>query len=497
MHGSLNLSDMKHVALDSSVQHSSISVTTVKLSSTGSSNRRMSGSSSTSVGSSYTTSRTSSRSSGKVPKVSKEAVTCFPASGVFVQGYCLQKVLAAALLLAPHPNCCCMVLCITCRVPDILQMLHACCLIHCCHVPFCVVPQVALLFLARDSSPLPNEPVWRAFFEAAARLQLQPGAATAAAAAAERGAASSIQDLLGSRTLHPELENHKPWTHPGYKIQHGLTRGAKRLWPRMLPGQLLKNLSGLRSSNSSSSSSSRRPAWLQFSANSLPRERLFLHKEVQRLLQLAPRQAPASIVADHPQQPQQRQKKNDNTSVRDAMSQLSTIEQAAALEEQLEHTASSSQSIDAPTPGLRRGWWQQQQQQQQDLHGSSSSDSRRGPIHPVLAQQQLFSVYVHSPDGMLLPSSSIFSGTELRVRLNTTQGYAQHVLAEAGVLLLRAALQDASNVHFVMVSDTSIPLYPPQVRGCSKHSKGTAGKQHDTADTAGTQHYTACRICGS
>ncbi|WIA35555.1 hypothetical protein OEZ86_003980 [Tetradesmus obliquus] len=43
------------------------------------------------------------------------------------------------------------------------------------------------------------------------------------------------------------------------------------------------------------------------------------------------------------------------------------------------------------------------------------------------------------------------------------KGYAQHVLAETAVLLLRAALQDESNVHFVMVSDTSIPLYPPQV----------------------------------
>jgi hypothetical protein len=343
-------------------------------------------------------------------------------------------------------------------VTQVLRKHHACCLNRSCHLLFCALPQVALLFLARDGSPLPNEPVWQAFFEAAARMQLQPAAAAAAAAAAERGAASSIQDLLGSKPLHPELQNHKPWTHPGYKIQHGLTRGAKRLWPRMSPSQLLKNLSGLRSSNSSSS---RRPAWLQFSANSVPRERLFLQKEMQRLLQLAPQQAPVSIVADHPLQPQQRQKKNDNTLVRDPMSQLSTIEQAAALEAQLGNTASSLHNIEAPIPGLRRGWWQQQQQ---DFHGSSSSDSRRGPIHPVLAQQQLFSVYVHSPDGMLLPSSSIFSGTELRVRLNTTQGYAQHVLAEAGVLLLRAALQDASNVQFVMVSDTSIPLYPPQVR---------------------------------
>jgi hypothetical protein len=99
MQGSLNLSDVKHVALDSSVQHSSISVTTVKLSSTGSSNRRMSGSSSSSssVGSSYSTSRSSSSNDAKVPKVSTAAVTCCLTFGVFVQGYCLHRVLLAAL----------------------------------------------------------------------------------------------------------------------------------------------------------------------------------------------------------------------------------------------------------------------------------------------------------------------------------------------------------------------------------------------------------------
>jgi hypothetical protein len=188
---------------------------------------------------------------------------------------------------------------------------------------------------------------------------------------------------------------------------------------------------------------------------------------MQRLLQLAPQQGPASIVADHPQQQRRQPQKNDNTLVRDPMKQLNTVEQAAALESQLENTALVPCSVESSLDRRPRlGWGHgQQQQQQQGLQGSSSSsDSRRGPIHPVLAQQQLFSVYVHSPDGMLLPPASIFSGAELRVRLNTTQGYAQHVLAEAAVLLLRAALQDESNVHFVMVSDTSIPLYPPQVR---------------------------------
>jgi hypothetical protein len=357
--------------------------------------------------------------------------------------------------------------------------------------------QVALLFLSRDGSPLPNEPVWRAFFEAAARLQLQPAAATAAEAAAEQGAASSIQDLIGDRPLHPALEPQKPWTLPGYKIQHELTRGAKRLWPRMSPSLLLKNISGLRSSNSSSSSRSKRPAWLQFSASSVPEEQLLLQAEMQRLLRLAPQQGPTSVVADHPQQRRQKNT-NDYTLVRDPMKQLNTIEQAAALEAQLQRTAHITRKVEASNQGLRQGWWQPQQQEQEQQAGllgasSSSNDSRRGPLHPVLAQQQLFSVYVHSPDGMLLPSSSIFSGSELRVRLNTTQGYAQHVLAEAAVLLLRAALQDESNVHFVMVSDTSIPLYPPQVRG-RKQQRGCRKQRLNVLQVARTGDSTTYRV---
>jgi hypothetical protein len=78
-------------------------------------------------------------------------------------------------------------------------------------------------------------------------------------------------------------------------------------------------------------------------------------------------------------------------------------------------------------------------------------------------QHQLLSVYVHTPGGVLLPSSSVLSGCELSVRLNTTGGYAQHVLAEAAALLLAAALSDPLNTKFVLLSDTSIPLYNPQV----------------------------------
>jgi hypothetical protein len=51
---------------------------------------------------------------------------------------------------------------------------------------------------------------------------------------------------------------------------------------------------------------------------------------------------------------------------------------------------------------------------------------------------------------------------------------AQHVLAEAEVLLLRAALGDAANTKFVMVSDSSIPLYPPQVSSTAAIVAGIA-----------------------
>lgn len=101
----------------------------------------------------------------------------------------------------------------------------------------------------------------------------------------------------------------------------------------------------------------------------------------------------------------------------------------------------------------------------------------------------LFSVYVHTTDGMLLPRDSLFAGCELPVRLNTSQGYAQHVLADAGALLLAAALSDPLNAKFVLVSDTSIPLYPPQVdetlQQAERHQQLAAALQSAETDCCG------------
>jgi hypothetical protein len=97
------------------------------------------------------------------------------------------------------------------------------------------------------------------------------------------------------------------------------------------------------------------------------------------------------------------------------------------------------------------------------LASPAEQDVSAKPASDEYQQHALFSVYVHTTAGALLPHDSVLSGCELPVRLNTTRGYAQHVLTEAAALLLRAALSDPLNAKFVLVSDTSLPIYPPQV----------------------------------
>jgi hypothetical protein len=336
------------------------------------------------------------------------------------------------------------------------------------------IGQVALLFLVKDA--IPNELIWRAFFEAAATLQLQPHLAPAAAAAAQQAAAASIADLIGNKTLHPALEAYEPWIYPGFRIQHGLSPGADA--PSARPHgsykyRLVQQQAALNAPQprhiviNSSSSSSGSNIWLhrqqhkrqtevasvngglQFPAAALSWEQPALREEMQRLLRLSPQQNKASSYGSIAWPTRQQQQQIE--AGQGYKHQLSTVQEAVSYEERQAAAAAGQ-----PAAGSF-------QQQQQDGSSSSSTDSRVGPLHTLLAQQQLFSVYVHTTNGVLLPPSSIFSGCELRVRLNTTRGYAQHMLAEAEVLLLRAALGDAANAKFVMVSDSSIPLYPPQV----------------------------------
>lgn len=136
--------------------------------------------------------------------------------------------------------------------------------------------------------------------------------------------------------------------------------------------------------------------------------------------------------------------------------QLSTMRQALAA------AAAAAQGISHSSADNSTGriLAEQQPQQWHTDHNHCLASVRSTADTPA---HDLFSVYVHTPAGVLLPQDSLLSGCELPVRLNTSRGYAQHVLAEAGALLLAAALSDPLNTKFVLVSDSSIPLYPPQV----------------------------------
>ena len=101
----------------------------------------------------------------------------------------------------------------------------------------------------------------------------------------------------------------------------------------------------------------------------------------------------------------------------------------------------------------------------------ASSSSKNGtkpllrpvPEHPAYAAQDLFNVYLHTDINHTISKHSIFAGRQLLELQDTTYGYAQHALVDAMVLLLKAALAEPENVKFVLVSDTSVPLYPPEV----------------------------------
>ncbi|KAL3131147.1 hypothetical protein ABBQ38_000452 [Trebouxia sp. C0009 RCD-2024] len=92
----------------------------------------------------------------------------------------------------------------------------------------------------------------------------------------------------------------------------------------------------------------------------------------------------------------------------------------------------------------------------QELCGSSNQSSSRS----VLEQQHMFSVYVHNwPNSTAFDPDSVFHNQEVSQRVETQWGH--HSLAEASRRLLQAALQDPLNQRFVLVSEDSIPLYPP------------------------------------
>lgn len=80
--------------------------------------------------------------------------------------------------------------------------------------------------------------------------------------------------------------------------------------------------------------------------------------------------------------------------------------------------------------------------------------------HPLYAGQSLFSIYVHpSPGYPLYGEHSLFRGREIEPRLQGARW--SHSLVLIFLHLLEAALYDdaVANSHFVLVSESDVPLY--------------------------------------
>ncbi|EFN57293.1 hypothetical protein CHLNCDRAFT_143889 [Chlorella variabilis] len=78
----------------------------------------------------------------------------------------------------------------------------------------------------------------------------------------------------------------------------------------------------------------------------------------------------------------------------------------------------------------------------------------------VLAQQHLFSVYVHArPTLKDYPEGLVFQGRLIPDRIVAKWG--THALAAAAKRLVEAAVLDQRNERFVLVGDTTVPLYHP------------------------------------
>ena len=57
------------------------------------------------------------------------------------------------------------------------------------------------------------------------------------------------------------------------------------------------------------------------------------------------------------------------------------------------------------------------------------------------------------------PDGSLFAGRDIAERVNVTWG--TFALVDATRALMRAALQDSANQKLVLLSESGIPLYPP------------------------------------
>ncbi|GMH35604.1 hypothetical protein BSKO_03472 [Bryopsis sp. KO-2023] len=89
--------------------------------------------------------------------------------------------------------------------------------------------------------------------------------------------------------------------------------------------------------------------------------------------------------------------------------------------------------------------------------------SGEGVGSEIVRNQSLFRVYTHTKPGYQYPPDSLYYGTQVSKPANTTNGFAQFVLVEAVVLLLKKALRDPTNQRFALLSESCIPIHSPDV----------------------------------
>jgi Core-2/I-Branching enzyme len=91
--------------------------------------------------------------------------------------------------------------------------------------------------------------------------------------------------------------------------------------------------------------------------------------------------------------------------------------------------------------------------------GARLRDATKAP-HPAYLKQTLFSIYVHAaPTFPGYDRTSLFHGREIHPAIDAQRFH--HSLGLVSLLLLEAALLDTqvSNVHFVVLSESDVPLY--------------------------------------
>lgn len=94
------------------------------------------------------------------------------------------------------------------------------------------------------------------------------------------------------------------------------------------------------------------------------------------------------------------------------------------------------------------------------LQKSKVDGSTENKMENAIDSQHLYSVYVHAPpdfDGY--SNDSLWAGRIIQKRVETSWG--SHTLVEATRNLLWEAYKDPLNTHFVLLSESDIPLYDP------------------------------------